>query len=368
MTYELTIVVPTFNERDNISRMINAVDTALPGTAWEIVFVDDDSPDGTARHVEELAQTDNRVRCIHRKNARGLSSACIEGILSAKAPFVAVMDADLQHDEGLLPQMLELLQQGERDLVIGSRHVSGGSVNTGLNALRRWISSTATWMSRWVLKNPVQDPMSGFFMMKGSWARTAIPHTYGKGFKILLDLMSSSPQPFSFEELPYAMRPRLQGESKLDLTVIFDYIALIAEKRLKGLIPTRFVLFSAVGATGIVVHLVSLGLLHRLLAMGFLVSQALATWIAMTTNFLLNNLGTFKDKQLRGTAFWKGLFSFYLACSLGAVVNVAVADFLFRAGSYWGLSGFMGALAGAIWNFALTSHFTWGKRTTLGSD
>src|SRR5882724_8813398 len=111
---QLSVIVPTFSEHDNVSLLVDRLRDVLSGIAWEVVFVDDDSPDATADRVRAIAQTDARVRCIQRIGRRGLSSACIEGVLSSAAPYVAIMDADLQHDEQILPQMLDLLGQQPR--------------------------------------------------------------------------------------------------------------------------------------------------------------------------------------------------------------------------------------------------------------
>lgn len=365
MRYELAVVVPTYNERENLTELVACLERALEGVAWQLVVVDDDSPDGTAERLRAMARDDARLSCVHRIGRRGLSSACVEGVEAADAPYVAVMDADLQHDERLLPRMLERLRGGALDLVIGSRHVAGGSVGGGLNRLRRWVSSTATWMSRLVLRARVSDPMSGFFMVRRERFLETIPRLSAKGYKILLDLMASAPEPLAFEELPYEMRARRQGESKLDALVVWEYLALLVEKGLGGLLPARFVLFVAVGASGVVVHLTVLGLLHRLLVVDFALAQAAATWLAMSSNYVINNRFTYHDRQLRGRAFWRGLLSFYMACLLGALVNVAVAEFLFRADFPWWLAGFLGAVLGAVWNYALTAHVTW--RATGGT-
>ena len=169
---ELTVVVPTRNERGNIQPLLERLEQALQGVNWEVVFVDDDSPDQTADVVRSIARTNSRVRCLQRIGRRGLSSACIEGVLSSAAPYVAVIDADLQHDEKLLPRMLETIKADDLDVVVGSRHVEGGSLGDWA-ASRQKISSFATGLARVVLRSDLSDPMSGFFMMR----RTAFDQT-----------------------------------------------------------------------------------------------------------------------------------------------------------------------------------------------
>ena len=125
---ELSVVIPTFNERGNLSELIRHITAALEGIRWEVIVVDDDSPDGTAAEARRMYRSDARVRCIQRVNRRGLSSACIEGMLASSARFLAVMDGDLQHDPTILRRMYDALAADEADLVIGSRYAGGGGV------------------------------------------------------------------------------------------------------------------------------------------------------------------------------------------------------------------------------------------------
>jgi dolichol-phosphate mannosyltransferase len=224
---ELSVVVPTFNERNNVETLVHSLGSVLDGVDWEIIFVDDDSDDQTSSYVRELAAKKANVRCIHRIGRRGLSSACIEGILSSSASNVAVMDADLQHDEKLLPKMLKLLQDDpELHLVVGSRFIEGGSTGS-LAEHRVQISKFASWLSRLILKQPLTDSMSGFFMIRRSIFERYVRQLSAKGFKILLDIFSVAGTEINYRELPYDMRSRVAGESKLDSLVVWEYILLI---------------------------------------------------------------------------------------------------------------------------------------------
>jgi dolichol-phosphate mannosyltransferase len=358
-TVKLALVVPTLNERDNIAPLLAQLETALAGIAWEIVFVDDDSRDGTTAHIRNLAQTDPRVRCLHRIDRRGLSSACIEGILATSAPFVAVMDADLQHDETLLPHMLAALEDGGLDLVIGSRYAEGGSIGDWEKGRAR-LSSVATRLGRLILKADVADPMSGFFMLRRDFFDQAVRAMSGLGFKILIDLFVSSDRPPRFLELPYQFRQRRHGATKLDSLVGLQYLMLLWEKLFGHVVPVRFVLFGLVGSLGLVVHLLVLRL--GLAALPFAASQALATMVAMIGNFSLNNALTYRDRRLTGRKFCLGLLSFCLICAIGAVANVGVADFLFAQDQPWWLAGLAGALVSSIWNYCASSALTWHRR------
>lgn len=355
---ELTVVVPTFNERDNIRPLVAALDKALAGVAWEVIFVDDNSPDRTADLVREMALDDPRIRCLQRIGRRGLSSACVEGMYASAAPFLAVMDADLQHDERLLPDMLGMLRGGEADIVIGSRYVEGGGTGDWQHGRVR-LANFARRVGCMVTRAPLRDPMSGFFMLKRPLIDQTVGRMSNRGFKILLDIFMSAKAPPRFRELPYAMRRRERGSSKLDLPVAWELFASIADKLIGRFIPVRFVMFVAVGGVGSLLHLALLGTFLQLLGQSFVVGQAVATVSAMTLNFLLNNLFTYRDRRIRGWRILRGLASFYLACGVGALINVVLAGYLYEGGIAWWLAGLLGAVVGAVWNFAVTTSFTW---------
>jgi dolichol-phosphate mannosyltransferase len=359
---ELTVVVPTFNERDNVEPLLAKLDEALSGISWEALYVDDDSPDGTAAHVRSIAQRDPRVRCVHRVGRRGLSTAVIEGIMASSSPYVAVIDGDMQHDERILPNMLETLKSDGVDIVIGSRHVEGGGLGDW-DKSRVAISDFATRLSRLIVPADLTDPMSGFFMVRRSAFEETVRRLSGQGFKILLDIFASAPRTLQFRELGYQFRTRQHGESKLDALVVWEYLMLILDKWVGHIVPVRFVMFAAVGGTGVVVHFVALYL--SLLALGqayFAAAQAIATVLAMTSNFILNNLLTYRDRRLKGIRFLWGLLSFYAVCSVGAVANVGVANFIFEREYQWWIAGGAGVLVGVVWNFAASSIFTWRKK------
>jgi dolichol-phosphate mannosyltransferase len=358
---ELAIVVPTLNERDNIDPLLSVIEAALAGIAWEVIFVDDDSRDGTPEHIRALALSDPRVRCLQRIGRRGLSTACIEGALATAAPYIAVMDADLQHDERLLPAMLETLSQETCDLVVGSRYIQGGGVGAW-DSRRAGLSTLATRISRFVCQADIADPMSGFFMMRRSFFERAMRNLSGQGFKILLDLLASSPGPVRLKELPYEFRQRRHGDSKLDSLVAWEFGMLIADKLVGHLVPVRFALFALIGGLGLGVHLAVLRLALTLFALEFTAAQAVATIAAMTSNFFLNNFFTYRDQRLRGLRLLRGLFSFYLVCAVGAVGNIGIAAYVFAYDRTWWLAGIAGAIVGSVWNYAVSSVFTWKRR------
>jgi dolichol-phosphate mannosyltransferase len=359
---ELSIVVPAYRERENIPGLLNALEQALAGLDWETIIVVDDAFDGTEQVVRERAQHDPRVRCIHRIGRRGLASACIEGMLASSAPYLVVIDADLQHDETLVPKLLEAAKREGADVVVASRYMEGGSTGE-LAADRVRVSRLASGLSR-ILCKGLSDPMSGFFVVRRSFLERVVRRLYGRGFKILLDIIAAARGEVRIQELPYHMRSRQHGESKLGARVIAEFLMLILYHLTGRLLPARFFLFAAVGATGVAVHMAVLAGAFGVTEGHFLASQALATWAAMTSNFFLNNVFTYGDQRLRGTRLWRGLASFYVACGIGAFINLAVAEWLFlQSVAYWA-AGMAGALIAATWNFFTTASVTWGGTNT----
>ena len=358
---ELTLVIPTLNERDNIGPLVDLLDAVLEAVSWEVIFVDDDSPDGTAERIHEIGRRDRRVRCLQRLGRRGLTTACIEGALAASATYIAVMDADMQHDENLLPQMLAMLKSGSADLVVGSRYVAGGGIG-GLDAARANMSAFATRLSRIICKAEIADPMSGFFMLRRDVLEGALRRLSGQGFKILLDILASSPRSLRIRELPYNFRERQHGESKLDTLVVWEYMMLIADKLIGHIIPVRFALFAFVGGIGLFIHMSVLWWGLTVAGAAFNMAQTSATIVAMTANFFINNLFTYRDRRLRGLAVLRGLFTFYAICTLGAVANVGIAGYVFSRNEVWWLAGLAGVVVGSVWNYAISSVFTWKQK------
>jgi dolichol-phosphate mannosyltransferase len=354
----LSIVVPTFNERDNVRELVARLDLCLAGVRWEVVFVDDDSRDGTLDTLRDISRSDSRVRFLHRIGRRGLASAVVEGVLATSSPLIAVMDCDLQHDETLLPKMLVQLSAPDYDVVVASRYMKSGSVGEWTKG-RQLFSWLATKLADYVLKTPLTDPMSGFFMMRRSAFDQVVRRLSTQGYKILLDILLSG-RTLRVKEIPYTFRTRLHGESKLDLIAIVDYVALLADKIIGHVIPLRFVMFASVGGMGLVVHLTMLALLNRFAGVSFVVANPCAAMVAMGFNFFLNNMLTYRDMRLRG--FWpllRGLASFCAVCVVGMVANVGIAAVLFQQKYTWWLAATAGIFMGAIWNYTATSIFTW---------
>ncbi|MFT8674476.1 MAG: glycosyltransferase family 2 protein [Acetobacter sp.] len=355
---DVTVVIPCYNEAANVRPLVAALRTALQGRRWEVVFVDDHSPDGTIDVVRTLARDDARIRGICRIGRRGLSSAVIEGVLSSSAPVVAVMDGDLQHDECRLPALIDAVLSGNCDLAVGSRHVEGGC-NAGLaNAWRHALSDGGIWLAQRVMPVKLTDPMSGFFAIRQDMFERIAPSLSGTGFKILLDLVLSSEAPLRVREVACGFRPRLAGESKLDVLVMIQFAALLADKFSHGLLPLRFVAFGLVGLVGVLANLLVMQVIS-LFGGSFGVAQGVGTVVAMVLNFVLDNNFTYRDRRLKGVRCMRGLALFMLVCSVGGIANVGIAHMLYDQRYAINESSIAGAVLAAVWNYAMSSTIIW---------
>lgn len=358
---ELAVVVPTLNESGNVVEFLDQLEIALAGIEWEAVFVDDNSSDGTSDLLRRIGRSDRRIRVLQRVGRRGLASAVVEGALGSSAPVIAVMDADLQHDHACLPKLYAAVRDGDHDVAVGTRYAANGGVGDW-DAARRQGSLWATRLAQSILGASLSDPMSGFFVISRDAFMASLPRLSGGGFKILLDIVSSAPQPFRIAEVPYVFRLRTAGESKLDLMVVAEYLKLLADKSIGRIVPISLILFLGVGALGVFVHLAALGTLLNGFGTAFAVAQTAAVTIAMTFNFTLNNTFTYSDRRLRGAAFVKGLIGFYAVCLVGAVANVGIGNYIYDSDPNWWLAGIAGSLVGAVWNYVASTALVWRRR------
>lgn len=355
----VTVVVPTFRERENIPLVVERLDALLKDFDWEVVFVDDDSDDGSAGVLLELSRKHPRVRAIRRIGRRGLASACLEGMASSAADIFAVMDADLQHDETVLPKMIAAFGEDSRlDLAVGTRYAGEGGVGNWSKS-RQFVSRFATFIEKSVLRTPLSDPMSGFFVLRRGLFEETVHHMTGKGFKILLDIVLSTGRELRTKEFPYEFRARQHGESKLDVVVGLEYLYLLVDKTLGRIVPVSFVLYVLAGLSGLLLHLLILGCLYRGAGIHFVNAQLTATLVAMVSNFLVNNAVTFRSRRLKGVQLAAGLTAYMAICALGAVVNVQSAEYLYENAIPWWFAGATGALLGAVWNYAVSTQIVW---------
>ena len=370
MSLKLAVILPTYNERDNLAALVERLDAALAGIGWEAIFVDDNSPDGTAAEARAISLAHPRVRVIERIGRRGLASAAIEGMCSTAAPYVAVMDADHQHDPALLPGMLEALESRSYDLAYASRFCEGASTEAWNRPDRVKVSGVANALARRVTGVELSDPMSGYFMLRSDVLRQTAPRLSGVGFKILLDILATVDAPMRVKEFPLSFAARAEGESKLDRTVIFEFLVGLYDKWLGRIIPTRFALFGTIGAMGVVVHMAVLtaflalfgGAIQGQAFTAFEAGQTTAALVAMSFNFVLNNALTYADKRLKGfVPLLRGWAKFALTCSIGLLANVGAAAVLVRFGFHEYPAALAGIVIGSVWNYALSSRFVWGR-------
>ena len=356
----LSIVIPTYNEKDNISKILEKLKKSLKGITYEIIFVDDNSPDGTSFEIKNFIKNSSKIHLIHRVGRRGLSGAIIEGIFAARSELVAVMDCDLQHDETKLRDMLELFSKdASLDIVIGSRFTADGEISSNaFSKMRKLGSKVTTFLIKKLLRIKSTDPLSGFFMVKKESFLKKSDKLQTQGFKVLADFLATSGTSIEIKEVGYSFKNRVAGESKMSFLTALELIGLVLSQILNGTVSIRFILFCMVGLSGIFVQLLITGL-AMLLTNQFPTSQTLGIIAAMTSNYFLNNIITFKERKLKSLDLIRGLFSFYLICSLGAFTNIAIATYVFNFSSNWLISSFIGACIGAVWNFTLTSIFTW---------
>lgn len=359
---ELAIVVPVLNERDNVVPLLNALRASgLSAIDYEVIFVDDDSADGTADFVRSLALNDCRVRIVKRIGRRGLTSAAVEGMLSSSAPYLAVMDGDLQHDERILPKMLAKLKDENLDIVIGSRHVEEGSMGE-MAAHRQFMSRFAQSLSKIVCHTDLSDPMSGFFLLTRKYLDEVAHYLSNTGFKILLDLVASAHRTVRIGEVGYQFRQRLHGQSKLDIVVLLEYFQLIVDKLIGNWIPVSYVIYALAGSVGAVAYLMLMYGLRLAGVKSLVDAQLISSLIVIGLNFLLNNQFTFRSLRLRGRRFVIGLIGFYVACSFGVLLNLRTFDYLSSTGVPWYVAAVVGIFAGSLWNYWISTVIIWQVR------
>ena len=360
----LAVVIPTYNERSNVAPLIALLDSALTGIAWESIFVDDDSADGTAAAVQSIGVQDRRIRCLRRVGRAGLASAVAEGMLSTCAPYIVVMDADLQHPPAAIRAMYQRLRDEDLDVVVASRYLQPGGIGEFAPARAR-LSGWGAWLSRLVTPRNLTDPMSGFFAVRRAFLEEVAYDLTAVGFKILLDIVASPRRPVRIGEVPYTFGVRQSGESKLDVNVGIEYLYLLLDKLLGQVIPLRFALFAAVGALGVVLHLFIIWMVHYQAGAPFAEAQIAGTYVAMIVNFLLNNVVTFRERRLRGWSLATGFAMFTAACTIGALSNVSLAEFLVGRGVPAWIAAVAGLTISSVWNYGVNEVFTWRRRVRL---
>jgi dolichol-phosphate mannosyltransferase len=361
MQTRLSIVLPTYNERDNIGPVVESLMALQELYELEILCVDDDSADGTAAAVQLLSRRHPCLRLIRRVGRFGLSSAIKEGILDATGDVVLVMDSDGQHQPAAVADAVQTLLQAKADLLVGSRFHPQAEIR-GLSPKRERNSTLANALARFSLPpyRQLTDYMSGFFAMRPEACLPYVRQVDVAGFKFLYELLAISRGRLQVAEIPLRFQPRSSGESKLNLAVVWDLGISILHTLLLRSVPRRALSFALVGATGIGTHLLMFSLGHRGLGLPFEQAQILAVVTAASTNFLINNVLTFRVQQLQGWALLLGLLRFLLVTSLGMVANVGVSSAFYHRISHQPLLALLAGIAvDFVWKYAASSRFVW---------
>lgn len=369
---KVSIVTPTFNEAENICQFLAELRRHLARCDYEIIVVDDDSPDLTWKvAASEMAGADHRIRVLRRTERRGLGNSVIDGFKHSGGDAIACMDADFQHDPAILPEMLAALERGG-DIVVASRYAEGGATGEW-SLVRSAGSKLATRLAKFMLGVRIHDPMSGYFMLRRKDFQRVSEQLNGDGFKIMLEILVHL-KPSNVVEVPYTFRSRLAGTSKLSSIVIFDYMRQLCRLSTSaGRLPGRFVKFASVGLIGAIVNLCVLALLIQFTSLRDWRASVLSSLTAMTNNYVLNNAWTFGDRKIRGLKHFASCALYFLIsfCGLG-VTTAAYAAISYVLVSSFGVAPrgqlpnsvllliqLISISFGTYTNYSLNKHFTW---------
>lgn len=346
----VSVVVPTYNERENIDELLSRIDASLKGIDYEVIVVDDNSPDGTAERVMELSSK-YPVRLVKRAGKLGLSSAILDGVKVCRGEYVVVMDADLQHPPEAIRDLLQHAR--ECDVVIASRYVRGGGT-VGFSLIRRIISLGATYMARILIPQArrVKDPLSGFFLVKKNIieeTKLAVP----SGYKALIEVLSQHNN-LKICEVPYVFRARVRGESKLSEKEILNFV-----EQLLILMPDYYK-FAVVGVSGVLVNLGVVWLLSYVLSMPHFIASIIGIETSLINNFIWNDLWTFKKRRF-GKRWWR-LLKYHASTAVGILAQYAVSQVTYYTLLRESLtSQTLGILAGFIANYLISKKYVWSR-------
>lgn len=360
----LSLVIPTYNEYQNIGPLIQRITSALEPVTdnFEIIVLDDDSPDGTWQVAEEIARENSHLRVIRRCGERGLGTAVIAGWQAAKGEILGVMDGDLQHPPETLPKLLSSVLDTDAEIVVASRYIDGGGISAW--SLGRRLSS---WMGAFIaslmlpnILRLVRDPMSGYFLIRRSVIEYLDLHP--EGYKILLEVLSRGKYQ-TVVEIPYIFEDRKEGKSKLGPKQYCDFFIHLGRlARETGQIG-RFLRFCGVGFSGVLVNEGALKFFTDVGGLHYIYSAILAVEIAIISNFFFNDLWTFSDKANQEPGIGnriKRLCKFNLICASGACLNILILWALTDLGGLHYLrSNLFGIFAATLWNYSMNYHITW---------
>ena len=357
MSKTISIIIPTYNERNNVTPLIKRIDHALSDYDYEVVFVDDNSGDGTAEVAGALSSK-YPVKVIIRQNKRGLASAVVDGLRHVTGQIVGVMDADLQHPPEVIPDLLREIESGA-DIVIASRYIKGGACQ-GWGLTRRITSKGAIVLAHLLLPSTRQfrDPMSGFFMFN----QQVVAHAHLKptGYKILLEILMEG-EFQNAAEVPYTFGTRSGGESKLNTRQQIDYLRHVYSLMQRKGELRRFFKFCVVGLSGVLVNMGLLWLLTEFAGFPYLISAGFSIESSIISNFVLNDYFTFADRRSpKAKSFLNRLLKFNLVSLAGLAINIGVLWLLTEVfGVYYLLSNLCGIAVATLWNYLINTWWTW---------
>jgi len=354
---EVSIIIPTYNESENIVKVLNEIELTLSGHDYEVIVVDDNSPDQTSEIVKKISKANKNILCIKRTWKKGLSSAVIEGVALSSKELVCVMDGDGQHDPKDILKMLEHHRAYNLDLVSGSRFLNLSS-ELALSQSRKNLSDAGIFFANLFLKKKMTDPMTGLFLIKKNLIENLQDQLYKDGFKILFDILMLN-KTLKSDEVQINFRSRIAGDSKLNISTIFNMLGQVMENITKGFMPASFFVFSLVGTVGVAIHLTSLSLL--LMSLGFVAANAVSTVLAMTSNYFLNNYLTFHNLHKTFRERFQGLIKYSFTNSFSILANIGVAS-QFYANNFSEISSaLIGILAGLVLNYFLSLNLVFKK-------
>lgn len=356
----VSIIIPTYNEHANIERLVREIDCAMGRESYEVIFVDDDSPDGTAYIIEKCSR-DYPVWVFVRRGRRGLATAVVQGFAHSSGDIIVVMDADLQHPPSAIPMLLERVRAGS-DVAVASRYVKGGSA-PGLGSLRNLFSRAAVAVARALLPSAasVADPMSGFFALRRKVLDGIVLEP--SGFKILLEILALG-KIESVCELPFSFTNRHAGVSKMSLGEQGRYFAHLLSLMFRTGELARLARFCLVGLSGVCVNMGVLWFLTGVIGLFYMLSACISIEASIVTNFLANNAFTFRDRndQSKRSLFAR-LIRFNAVSIVAVGVNLGVLWLLTSvAGLSYLLSNLAGIALATVWNFLVNNHWTWAAR------
>ncbi len=358
MQYQLSIIVPTKNEEHNIELLINKLFNVCSNIHFEIIFVDDSS-DNTCKVIQKFQNQYDNIQLIHRDNATGLSSAVIVGMGNVNSDYICVMDADLQHDEAIIPTMLNIAEIDKKNIVIATRYNQAGNLSA-FSPIRKCISYIATQLAEFLLPIKVSDPMSGFFLIHREVYLSARDKLSGIGFKILLDLIFSSDIKLHYSEVSYKFGKREFGKSKLNFEVILDYLLLLIYHKLHIHIPKTYIYFAICGAIGAIIHYITFMIQFLYFDLPIFNAHVVSAFMAILVNYNLNNFITFKKKRgVKSPA--KSFIAFLIISLFGILISGSITEKLYNLSGLWLLASVFGVIMASVWNYVLSKIIIWNK-------